>query len=85
MPTPVLPTTDGRPAGHPHSPARAYASSAGDLSDLPARWFPAGRDKFLYLAFAAHVAPALVEQLRHLPEDVWFEDVDEVLQALTRA
>ncbi|MEO3937262.1 hypothetical protein V3N99_10945 [Dermatophilaceae bacterium Soc4.6] len=52
------------------------------VGTLPSRWFPADRDKLIYLAIAAHLAPAVLTQLVSAPTGAWFEDRNALVTTL---
>lgn len=62
--------------------AGAGAGRGLHVGTLPSRWFPADRDKLIYLAIAAHLAPAVLTQLVSAPTGAWFEDRNALVTTL---
>ncbi|MDQ2758183.1 MAG: hypothetical protein M3Y71_16790 [Actinomycetota bacterium] len=83
---------DARPGADTERPraagsgARVWRGSAAgrgvEVDALPHRWFPADRDKLIYLAIAAHAGPHVLAQMVQLPVGAWFEDRGELLRTL---
>lgn len=69
----------------PDSTKSRRASAAVGLTDaraIPARWFPADREKLIYLSVAARALPRLLEQLARLPEGSQFDDRGDLWHAI---
>lgn len=78
------PDTDRRrtSGGSAHVWRGAGAGRGLDVGTLPPRWFPADREKLVYLAIAAHLAPDVLTQLVRVPSGAWFEDRNALVTAL---
>jgi len=77
--------TKERPKVPPSSPRVWRGAVVGrglEVSALPPRWFPADRDKLIYLAIAAHAGSRVLEQLARLQSGTFFEDRAALLRAL---
>lgn len=70
------------PAGSPRVWRGAVVGRGVEVGALPPRWFPADRDKLIYLAIAAHAGPRVLEQLARLQSGAFFEDRPALLRAL---
>lgn len=71
------------------APLRNGAPPAPDgvaeIGALPARWFPADKDKLLYLAIRARVGPGVLEQLGRLRHGAHFDDLSALMRAVRRS